>query len=558
MKLTVATLVLLQALALFPTRVAGQCPTMSDEGTAFGDTKFNTVKSQMWYNDGLWWGAFSDSTTGIVFYTFPNNVAIKGPVIDANNNGIPDALWDGTNLFVAVWKTVSLAALYKYSYDSGTKTHTLISGFPVNLTLNNGSTSAIVLDEDGTGKLWATYTGTQDGLSDGRVHVIWSISADHKVWDTTGTTIESGLVPNITEISAITHFDGNKIGIAWSNRPAQEIAFRYHVDGQPETTWSAKEIIDSGLGPRGLGPVADDHLSIKAAPDGRLFVVAKDHDNDGTRVHQNESRIWLYIRSAMGVWGSKTIVQPDLSQLPRRPVLLLDVTSNVAYVIYHDSGSGLNFITHSPMDNPSFDLPCVFSVTPSNNPTSTKQNVTSSTGMMVAASTGATSSNQIVFRNVDLTHPPAPVGHECDVSPRPNGSTDGSVSIADWVQMGRFVAGLDTPNPGSEFQRADSAPRSTLGDGIITIADWVQCGRYASGLDPVTAAGGPTGPLPGIVFSPQAKAGVAKTQASNGAGAAIAKPTTMNLMSTILPEPNSGQPVPLSTLVEGTSIRNNQ
>ncbi len=154
-------------------------------------------------------------------------------------------------------------------------------------------------------------------------------------------------------------------------------------------------------------------------------------------------------------------------------------------------------------------------ITPSNNPTSTKQNVTSSTGMMVAASTGTTSTNQIVFRNVDLNPPPVPVGNECDVSPRPNGSTNGTVSIADWVQMGRFVAGLDTPNPGSEFQRADSAPRSTLGEGIITIADWVQCGRYASGLDPVTAAGGPTGPLCGIAFSLPAKAGAAKTQASN-------------------------------------------
>src|SRR5439155_20647933 len=133
-------------------------------------------------------------------------------------------------------KAVSLATLYKYSYDSVAKTHTLIPVFPVNLPLNNGSTSAIVMDKEGTGNLWATYTGTQDVLSDGKVHVIWSITADHKVCDTSGTTIESGLVPNITEISASTHFDGHKIGIAWTNRPAQEIAFRYHVDGQPETT----------------------------------------------------------------------------------------------------------------------------------------------------------------------------------------------------------------------------------------------------------------------------------------------------------------------------------
>src|SRR5262249_2185729 len=52
-------------------------------------------------------------------------------------------------------------------------------------------------------------------------------------------------------------------------------------------------------------------------------------------------------------------------------------------------------------------------------------------------------------------------GFEGDVSPRPNGS-NGTVTIADWVQTGRFASGLDTVTAGSEFQRADTAPRSTL------------------------------------------------------------------------------------------------
>ncbi len=84
-------------------------------------------------------------------------------------------------------------------------------------------------------------------------------------------------------------------------------------------------------------------------------------------------------------------------------------------------------------------------------------------------------------------------GYEADVAPRPNGNNNGQITTADWVQVGRFAAGLDTAAVGSEFQRADCAPRATLGDGRITTADWVQAGRYAAGLDPVTAAGGSTG-----------------------------------------------------------------
>ncbi len=83
-------------------------------------------------------------------------------------------------------------------------------------------------------------------------------------------------------------------------------------------------------------------------------------------------------------------------------------------------------------------------------------------------------------------------GYEADVTPRPFGNNNGSVTITDWVQVGRFVAALDAPANSSEFQRADNSPRETFGDGRITLADWVQTGRYVAGLDASTVAGGPT------------------------------------------------------------------
>lgn len=82
-------------------------------------------------------------------------------------------------------------------------------------------------------------------------------------------------------------------------------------------------------------------------------------------------------------------------------------------------------------------------------------------------------------------------GYEADVAPRPTGSGNGSVTIADLTQVGRFVANLDTVNPSfNEFQRADCAPRISLGNGSLTVADYTQAGRYAAGLDPVNPTGG--------------------------------------------------------------------
>ena len=82
--------------------------------------------------------------------------------------------------------------------------------------------------------------------------------------------------------------------------------------------------------------------------------------------------------------------------------------------------------------------------------------------------------------------------YEGDVTPRPTGNGNGRVTVADWVQVGLFIATPGLAKPGSEFQRADCAPMATSGDGQLTMSDWVQAGRYAAALDPIPTAGGQT------------------------------------------------------------------
>ncbi len=82
-------------------------------------------------------------------------------------------------------------------------------------------------------------------------------------------------------------------------------------------------------------------------------------------------------------------------------------------------------------------------------------------------------------------------GYEADVAPRSSGDTQ--VLVNDLVQEGRFVAGLDSaPASGSEFARADCAPRTSSGDGQILVNDLVQAGRYVARLDSLQSVGGPT------------------------------------------------------------------
>ncbi len=121
-------------------------------------------------------------------------------------------------------------------------------------------------------------------------------------------------------------------------------------------------------------------------------------------------------------------------------------------------------------------------------------------------STPVTFADTPIIRQLsDVNGTPLPVGFsnatvaltatdlEGDLSPRPDG--DHVVTVADFVLAGRYAAQLDFPTNASEFQRADCAPRATLGDGSIGVSDWVQAGRYAAGLDSPTPAGGPLTPV---------------------------------------------------------------
>lgn len=89
---------------------------------------------------------------------------------------------------------------------------------------------------------------------------------------------------------------------------------------------------------------------------------------------------------------------------------------------------------------------------------------------------------------------PVKIAYECDVWPRETAG-DGRVTQEDYDLIGKLSVGSETAQKGLEFQKADSAVRSTLGDGQIVVSDWVQCGRYLSGLDPLTPVGGPTEPV---------------------------------------------------------------
>lgn len=72
---------------------------------------------------------------------------------------------------------------------------------------------------------------------------------------------------------------------------------------------------------------------------------------------------------------------------------------------------------------------------------------------------------------------------------------DGEVTDADVTAISEIVSEILPQPTGSQFMRADCAPRSTLGEGTpIDIGDFIQVGRYRFGYDQTVPVGGPGTP----------------------------------------------------------------
>ena len=379
--------------------VGYQDQSFSGTGTPTGTKRAESV---LWWNDGSWW-ADMWSTASQDFHIYRLNLSTQtwqdtGLTIDTRSNTHADVLWDGAHLYVASHEFVpdeqaatsgSPSYLFRFSYNSATKSYSPDSGFPVQI--NNMITETLVIDKDSTGKLWATW---QQG---NKIYLNRTMNGDDHVWGTPFALPNAAANVTVDDNSALIAFGGNKMGLMWSNQGSSNYAmwFAVHQDGASDTTWSAGEQALSG------GGSADDHINLKslqADGSGRVFAATKTSNTTSS-----SALIMLSVRSATGVWSRYPIAL--VSDCPNRPLVLIDEQNNVLHTFYTapgppsyacNSSGGAIYEKTSPLNSVSFapgrgtpvivdaDSPFV------HNASSTKQNVNSTTGIVVLAVNGET------------------------------------------------------------------------------------------------------------------------------------------------------------------------
>lgn len=356
-------------------------------------------QSKLWFNDGLWWGSLFNRSTGkFDIYRFNWTTSTwtdTSVVIDERPLSSADMMWDGSHLYAAsavppgTGGDVSIRLL-RYSYNASTKTYSLDSGFPV--TVINAAVEVVVFDKDTTGKIWITYTNTNS--SGGRnVYVTHTTTNEQTfitpyVIPTTGaTTLTSD------DISAVVQFN-SQIGVMWSNQNDSTMYFAIHQDGAADTAWT--------LNPALQGPhYADDHINLKslqADPSGQVFAAVKTSLNDVNPATSTQPLILLLTLGQNGSWSRTTFgrVVDDHT----RPIVLIDSEHRNVYMFATAPGSqggGAIYYKQSSLDQVSFPdgvgTPFIQSNTDFkiNNASSTKQNLSSATGLLVVAGDDSTS-----------------------------------------------------------------------------------------------------------------------------------------------------------------------
>jgi hypothetical protein len=368
----------------------------------------NKPQSKLWYTaDGTWWGVlFNKSTNSYDIYRFnkaTQSWSDTGTKVDARGHTKSDALWDGTHLYVATSTVDSTptdqnAYLRRYSFDPQSGTYSLDAGFPA--IIGRGAMEALTIDKDSTGTLWATFT-QPDAQGAMRVYVNHSQGSDAS-WASPFVLPVSGATVKADDISAMISFDlktqAPQIGVMWSNQIDSAMYFSSHQDGAPDTSWSASVKVSQGK------KSADDHINLKALendPSGRVFAVTKTAFGDLASTPATAPQIEVLVLGQDGTFRHNTFsrVQDDQT----RPILLIDETHRQLYVFAAGPNTTkyLNepraiYYKQAPLDNISFPVgegtPFIKSSldTAIDNPTSTKQNVNATSGLLVEAQNSGT------------------------------------------------------------------------------------------------------------------------------------------------------------------------
>ncbi|MDQ0617440.1 hypothetical protein QFZ33_001464 [Arthrobacter globiformis] len=382
----------------------------SGTGTPTG-TKRQT--NALWFNDGVWWGNLWD-TASSDFHIFRFNAATSswvntGVATETRANTHHDVLWDGKTLFVASYRFVNdglpfepnfPSTMRRYSYDSGTKTYTLLTSERI----HNNKVETMSIDKDSTGRVWATW-------QQGNRIFLNVTGTDGITWGTPFAHPASLGNVSVDDTSAVIAFGGagnGKMGVMWSRQVGDAtdgMYWSFHVDTDASTTtWTSPVAAVKGL------RSGDDHMNLKwlDSTGGQVFAATKTSNTSASLPLIQ----LLVLNATTSTWSAHTIA--TVSECPNRVIVMIDEAAQKlrTFATYPKpsgttnagvctSSGGAVYEKSTPLSDISFSTTKTARIVDADqyvhNVTSTKQNLnsnasgTANSGLLVLADVNATS-----------------------------------------------------------------------------------------------------------------------------------------------------------------------
>jgi hypothetical protein len=373
-----------------PTPVARPSPPITGpEPLAFGppgtpSPVVHAAQSRLWFHADRWWGVLLDASTGShrIFVLDPSTATWSdtGALVDDRHFAKLDVLWDGQSLVVASAgpdpEERHALLVSRYSYDPAVGRYARDPNFPVPIT--NLGVEAVTITRDVAGRLWVAYR------QGGAVVLDHSLETD-LVWR--GPFVPS-LADGPAEEAAIASI-GSRVALTWT-RPAEDVVrvVTHRVDGPPDIWEELPAASVAGLS------AARDSLSVAVdnAPGAERLYVAV-----ATPAEESETRGRL---DPQAVLVEFTFEAPPMVYLVGRlqeqhadPVVVVNAAARELYVIAGaPRGGGSVYYKEASLDAISFPpglgtllIPASEALPEMGHPTSTKQALDATSGLLVAA-----------------------------------------------------------------------------------------------------------------------------------------------------------------------------
>ena len=343
-------------------------------------------QSKLFFVDGSWWGILQEPVSREAHIQRLDWATQRwhdtGVVVDDRPFARADALVHDDTLYVASAggsdSPEHAVRVSSFHYDRAAKRWSLSPDFPVTVT-DSGVESSLI-ERASNGRLWVAF------VQAGRLLVSHSTDDDHR-WVEPFRPVVTGsdVATDQVGMAAV----GNEVILLWSNQKDQAVYATSHDVGRPDAEWAPPTTVLRGL------RLADNHVNMKALPDGRLFAAVKTSLDTVPNNQPGWDQILLLVRDHDGGWSSHQVSQ--IRDKQTRPIVVLD-TSHGEILVFATAptSGGAIYMKHTPMGKHAFttgrgsEVIATTSSARINDSTSTKQAVDASTGLVVLATDKST------------------------------------------------------------------------------------------------------------------------------------------------------------------------